>query len=453
MGKRIKKSEKGEDSKFLTKGKAMRKLQLKSKQFHRLCILKGIYPREPKKKQDHTKTFYHVKDIKYLGHEELLNKFREIDAWHKKIKKAIVKRDKLKATILKENSPGYSLSHLVKERYPRFTDALRDLDDALSLICLFASCPSNRDLKIGVDMVRMSERLWHEFEKYVMVSKSLRKSFLSIKGIYYQAEVKGQILTWLVPYQYSQHLPLDVDYSIMLTFLEFYHTLTRFVLFKLYQELDVSYPLDLEQSIPAFLATVNPVKEEFEVPVEFSDTPEYHSYIEQQRERKTIQELFGGLVFYCGRETPVYSLELIIRSCGGEISTEASDSITHQVIDRPLVSPRTDREYVQPQWLYDCLNFSVLLPVNQYKPGCELPPHLSPFVDYKQEEYVPDRLAEIYQIKGINIESKNEIEVEKKEMAQAMMTKKIRNLYTRMQFIVKRKRAKLEIVKQRKARS
>ena len=27
--------------------------------------------------------------------------------------------------------------------------------------------------------------------------------FLSIKGIYYQAEVLGQTITWLVPYQFS----------------------------------------------------------------------------------------------------------------------------------------------------------------------------------------------------------------------------------------------------------
>lgn len=34
-------------------------------------------------------------------------------------------------------------------------------------------------------------------------------------------------MTWLVPHQLSQVLPVDVDYRVMLTFLEFYQTLLQ----------------------------------------------------------------------------------------------------------------------------------------------------------------------------------------------------------------------------------
>ena len=62
-----------------------------------------------------------------------------------------------------------------------------------------------------------------EFQSYVTKTKSLKKCFISVKGIYYQATIHGQDVTWLTPHvELSQTLPEDVDYRVMLTFLEFY---------------------------------------------------------------------------------------------------------------------------------------------------------------------------------------------------------------------------------------
>jgi pescadillo protein len=75
MGRKIKKGTKGEVTKYCTRSQALKKLQLKLSEFRRLCILKGIFPKEPKKKfKGINKTYYFLKDIKFLANERLLRK-------------------------------------------------------------------------------------------------------------------------------------------------------------------------------------------------------------------------------------------------------------------------------------------------------------------------------------------------------------------------------------------
>jgi len=69
-------------------------------------------------------------------HDPIIPVLREQRAWKKKLKRAIAKQDNVKAEMLKANKPTYTLNHLIKERYPTFVDAIRDLDDALCLLHL-----------------------------------------------------------------------------------------------------------------------------------------------------------------------------------------------------------------------------------------------------------------------------------------------------------------------------
>jgi len=226
---------------------AVRKLQVSLPDFRRLCIFKGIYPREPRSKKRVSKsstpstTYYYTKDIQYLLHEPLLNKFRDQKALAKKISKALGRNEISDASRLERNlTPKLRLDHIIKERYPTFVDALRDLDDALSMLFLFANLPSSDTVPPSI--IGKCQRLTLEFEHYLIRTHSLRKSFLSIKGIYYQATIQGQDILWLVPYRFVQRTGGDVDFRIMATFVEFYTTLLGFVNFRLYTSIGLVYP-------------------------------------------------------------------------------------------------------------------------------------------------------------------------------------------------------------------
>lgn len=142
---------------------------------------------------------------------------------------------------------------------------------------------------------------------------------------------------------------------------------------------------------------------------------------EASSEVHSLQKLFKNHVFFLSRETPRYALEFMIRSCGGEVSwdsivggnppfPESDERITIQVCDRPKVNNRVlSRTYVQPQWVADSLNARKLIKTSLYAPGELLPPHLSPFVEAKEGDYVPTT----------GIESESEEEQEEKEAGNA----------------------------------
>jgi pescadillo len=255
MGRRVKKKgTAGAAKNYITRNQAVRKLQLSLPDFRKLCIWKGIYPREPRRRTKANKsaskstTFYYAKDIQYLLHEPIIQKFREQKSLEKKISRALGRGDFSDAARLEKNAarpeqtgqPRYTLDHVVRERYPTFQDALRDLDDCLSMLFLFANLPSTS--AVPAKMIARCEKLCLQFQHYLILSRSVTKSFLSIKGIYYQANIHGEDITWVVPYKFKLNTAGDIDFRIMGSFVEFYMTLLGFVNFRLYKELGLRYP-------------------------------------------------------------------------------------------------------------------------------------------------------------------------------------------------------------------
>lgn len=399
-----------------------------------------------------------------------------------------------------ELKPQITLDHLVKERYPRFIDALRDLDDALCMVHLFASMPSTG--RITADRTANCARLVKQWQHYIAKSRTLHKVFVSVKGVYFQAEIMAEPVTWIVPHQFTQAVPKEVDVRVMLTFLEFYEVFLQFVMFKLYSAQNMQYPPKVDQQLEAegcFLAALKsdrlesapadaaeaapaaesttgkptkgkavlnktsaetlstlpkllkelgnqeeeddeeleeiglltaPLSEALAVRAEDSDDDETEQRVFATQSTDPLKRLFANLVFFVNREVPLEWMQLCTLSFGakvawdGPLSPYAVDDarITHHIVDRPQQGVQSaSREYVQPQWVFDCINAQVLLPVHNYRPGCKLPPHLSPFVDDEKEGYMPKYRAEIRKLQaqmGGNVAASNALVATAEESAE-----------------------------------
>lgn len=395
------------------------------------------------------------------------------------------------ARLEKLGTPKISLDHIIKERYPTFVDALRDLDDALSMLFLFANLPSTST--VPPKTIALCQRLCLEFEHYLITTNSLRKSFLSIKGIYYQATIQGQDILWLVPYKFVQRVTGDVDFRIMGTFVEFYTTLLGFVNFRLYTSIGLVYPPKFSASsderggeLGAFTLEGRGVEASNQLAIQdapaddqvngalepnvaiqaqadaIAKLPEEGAEVEPKQPEASAEDsneaidafettgegadvlpqpsisgseassLFAPFTFFLSRETPRQPLEFILRAFGCKrvgwdavlgdgafTHNELDPTITHQIVDRPplpqsslpevpeateasetptnAVATQTlrpgsrvpGRIYLQPQWVWDCINEGKLLRPDLYAPGATLPPHLSPWVKPTKGAYDP----------------------------------------------------------------
>ena len=230
-------------------------------------------------------------------HEPLLAKFRDHKALAKKIARSLGRGEVGDAARLeKRGAVKLSLDHIIKERYPTFVDALRDLDDALSLLFLFANLPSTST--VPSKTIALCQRLCLEFQHYLITTNSLRKSFLSIKGIYYQATIQGQDILWLVPYKFVQRVTGDVDFRIMGTFVEFYTTLLGFVNFRLYTSVGLIYPPRFDSKrdeegaeLDAFTLEGKGIEETAQIGAPTNNQPENESNATQELDPETQKKI------------------------------------------------------------------------------------------------------------------------------------------------------------------
>ncbi|KAL9929466.1 pescadillo homolog [Glossina fuscipes fuscipes] len=479
--RRPRKYESGEAKQYITRRAALRKLQLSLNDFRRLCIIKGVYPREPKhrrraqKGSSDIKILYHAKDIRFLLHEPIVWTLRDYKIFAKKTGRDRAIKDFRNLKRRLAQYPELKIDHIVKERYPTFIDAIKDLDDCLTLLFLFSTFPSLR--LIPRDQSALCRRLTIEFLHYIIASKSLRKVFISIKGFYFQADIKGQKVTWIVPhyYPFKPHSKEEVDFKVMSIFVEFYSIMLGFANYRLYHSQNLAYPpqfpvgvlkdseetLNDESSfISDRIAALNFELErtdkiaededdnviDLELLEQDGDSRRILKMKKEAQEIARLKSLFKGLKFFINREVPREPLVILLRSFGARVSwdstvfsgatfDESDETITHQIVDRPSLNKQyISRDYIQPQWVFDCVNKRQLLPTSKYFIGVVLPPHLSPFVEPNRDAYIPPE--EIHDPANIEVHEQsdeespeNDVEPVNSEVSQNFMDFQLEKAY------------------------
>ncbi|KAF5851024.1 hypothetical protein GGP41_010659 [Bipolaris sorokiniana] len=389
-GRSKKKGTSGAAKNYITRTRAVKKLQISLPDFRRLCIFKGIYPREPRNKKKVSRgstaatTFYYTKDIQYLLHEPLLAKFREHKAVAKKIGRALGRGEAGDASRLEKNlMPKVKLDHIIKERYPTFF-----YTTLLGFV--------NYRLYTSVGLVYPPK----------FNAKSDEQG-----GELSAFQLQGKVnATNGTANGHAEHADINPEAQAIADKL-------------------AAMPDDEDAQDSTALAKRSEDDEEEandEIDKFEPTAPDADILPQPQASSAEVASLFAPFTFYLSRETPRAPLEFILKAFGckrvgwdgtlgdGAFTTNESDpNITHQIVDRPALSneastqnskngdaaaPKAQwpysmmpgRTYVQPQWVWDCINQSKLLRPDHYAPGADLPPHLSPWVKPKKGEYDPN---------------------------------------------------------------
>lgn len=136
---------------------------------------------------------------------------------------------------------------------------------------------------------------------------------------------------------------------------------------------------------------------------------------------KSVKNLFKNHIFYIHSNMPFDVLSIIILSCGGTICWNSlyspykydDKSITHEILEVSEENKNTQdsnkinnineytykRSFIQPQYIFDCLNSNMILSCEDYNINKTLPVHLSPFIDddnykdlVKKDEYTINKM-------------------------------------------------------------
>ena len=112
---------------------------------------------------------------------------------------------------------------------------------------------------------------------------------------------------------------------------------------------------------------------------------------------------------------------------------------------------KKNKEYIQPQWIFDCINKKSLVPVSEYAPGKKLPPHLSPFYEVNENgEYIYEVQNEEEMKDEEDLDERKENKIlskEDKELREMMLSNNKKKLLQKIrEEALKKKKSKVKVI-------
>jgi Pescadillo N-terminus len=369
----------GKKRAYGTREEAIKCLGLTPTAFDRLCILNGVYPKKISAREKinrSTSIQYSLGDLRRLGLSDPQKK-AELREYNKKKTvqyKRMGREDKIKR--LKDHS--VDRREVLRGKYVSFEEALDDLGESVTSVLLgekILQVVARTHIESDGSMLLRLRKELRLFFTNMLIQGEEPKAFMSRdSGVFVEVKIRGKRILWNDAYPLEgKDSILGINHDTIISFTEMGLYLLEAVNFRLLKDAghEGFARKMIEEGALAFeeerrAVDMDPIREEVEIEKE---------------------GIFKGISFFISPEClPIRSsLALLTQMEGGSLvgaPAEAdvclSDGTTGDF--NPLMN------HVHPQFVYDSVNKGICFDYILYRPGKELPRHISPFDNSGDED-------------------------------------------------------------------
>lgn len=352
--------------KFVSRKKAIEKLNLTEKRFDKLTVIIGIYPVIKKDRNCYDKSedwYYKIDDIKRIFYSEAYHTSNQnLKIQSKRDKFMKMQQLERAAKLLDEETDFVGL---VKQKYESLSHSIDDIGNTLRnlyLIDMLAIDNVNSELK--------------RFEEFIAQRGLLNKAFMSKKGIYFGFTIQNIIVCWLVPYPGSDLKGIvEEKHEVPVQAQEYDFDFLDFGSFD---------DEDEENDVETLVDPNDPNKKDISLLKYAAPLLTIHLKLVLHKlgillvseDHKKKPGIFKNMKFHVDIKSIADQIAFIIRNEEGLLcSFEEADIVVTEAVESILPG----KAYLQPQYVFDCLNSLQVLNQDPYVVGKVLPVHQSPF--------------------------------------------------------------------------